>query len=79
MSLNPQCRDLIEAATDGASFDGSDLTTLRAGYAATTLTFRHKTGALQSVVNTKFRGPAGDIPIRIYRPKTKHRKAPEVD
>lgn len=76
MSLNPQCRDLIEAATDGASFDGSDLTTLRAGYAATTLTFRHKTGALQSVVNTKFRGPAGDIPIRIYRPKTKHRKAP---
>ena len=24
MSLNPQCRDLIEAATDGASFDGDE-------------------------------------------------------
>tara|TARA_Y100000588_G_scaffold177879_1_gene191871 strand:- start:1884 stop:2831 length:948 start_codon:yes stop_codon:yes gene_type:complete len=76
MPLNPQCRALVEAAVNGSSFDGSDLTTLRAGYAATTLTFRHKTGALQSVVNTKFPGPTGDIRIRIYRPKIEHKKAP---
>ena len=73
MPLDPQCRALIEAAAAGAApFAGSDHIAVRSGYAATTSAFRHATGDLESVVDVEFPGPAGDIPIRIYRPQSEH-------
>ncbi len=69
MPLDPQCRALIEAAAGSAPFDGSDHIAVRNGYAATISAFRHATGELNSVVDSAFPGPAGDVPIRIYRPQ----------
>ncbi len=69
MSLDPQCRALIEAAAvGGAPFDGADHIAVRTAYAATTAGFRHATGELESVTEISFPGPASTVPVRIYRP-----------
>ena len=70
MPLDPQCQAIIDAAAEtGTPFEAGDHVAVRAGYAATTMVYRHETPALDSVANLMFEGPAGNIPIRIYRPR----------
>ena len=70
MSLDPQCQAIIDAAAQaGTPFDAGDHVAVRAGYAATTMVYRHETPALDSVANLVCEGPAGNIPVRIYRPR----------
>lgn len=69
MPLHPQCRALIDAAANaGAPFDAGDYRAIRAGYARTTPAYLHPTPALDSIVNLVFDGPAGSVPLRLYRP-----------
>lgn len=73
MPLDPQCRALIEAAAAaGTPFDGTDHIAVRTAYAATTANYRHATGELESVVDTMFPGPTGNVAVRIYRPQNEH-------
>ena len=70
MPLDPQCQAIIDAAAQaGTPFDAGDHVAVRAGYAGTTMVYRHETPALDSVANLMFEGPAGNIPVRIYRPR----------
>ena len=74
MPLDPQCQAIIDAAAQaGAPFDAGDHIAVRAGYAATTPVYRHETPALDSVANLMFEGPAGNIPVRVYRPRVEGR------
>ena len=74
MPIDPQCQAIIDAAAQaGTPFDAGDHTAARAGYAATTMVYRHETPALDSVANLVCEGPAGNIPVRIYRPRVEGR------
>jgi acetyl esterase len=71
MSLDPQCRDIIDAAAaaGGSPFEHADHRVVRDAYAATTAAYRHRSGELENVVEAGFDGPGGKIQVRIYRPR----------
>lgn len=69
MPLHPQCQALIDAAA-AASFESSDHLAIRRGYDAATEFYRHPTPPLDSVANLMFGGPAGNVPVRLYRPRS---------
>ena len=70
MPLDPQCKAIIDAAAaaGGAPFDQNDHIASRKSYAGTTAIYRHSCGPLDAIENTQFPGPAGTVPVRIYRP-----------
>ncbi|TDJ66042.1 MAG: alpha/beta hydrolase [Proteobacteria bacterium] len=69
MPIDPQCQAIIDAAAQvGSPFDQGDHRAVRIAYRATTAAYRHPSGELDSVINRGFPGPAGEVPIRIYRP-----------
>jgi acetyl esterase len=70
MPLDPQCEAIINAAraAGGAPFDQINHVAARRAYARATAAYRHTSGDLESVENKQFPGPAGDVPVRIYRP-----------
>jgi acetyl esterase/lipase len=70
MSIDPQCQTIIDAAAQaGSPFEQGDHLAARIAYSATTTAYRHPTGELDSVIDREFAGPAGAVPVRIYRPR----------
>ncbi len=67
MPLHPHCKALIDAAAT-ASFESTDHLAIRRGYDAATAFYRHPTPALAEVSDRSFKGPAGQVPVRLYRP-----------
>ncbi len=67
MPLDPQCAAIIEAAGGSAPFAAPDPLAIRAGYEAGTAAYRYDPGAV-AVRDTSFNGPAGVVPVRVYRP-----------
>lgn len=69
MSLDPQCAALVEAATQAGSapFGGPDPAAMRTGYAAGTAAYAYDPGPVMTRDFT-LPGPAGEIPVRLYRP-----------
>jgi acetyl esterase len=74
MPLDPQCAAIIEAAAaaGGAPFDQPDPAAARRAYNAGTAAIRHTTDPLERVGDTSFSGPAGPVPVRMYRPYSGH-------
>jgi acetyl esterase len=69
MTIDAQCQAILDRAAENASpFDGG-YEEARALYAAATELYRHDTGELSAIEDSSFDGPAGPVPVRIYRPK----------
>jgi acetyl esterase len=69
MPLHPQCQTIVDAAkAAGVPFEADDFVTMRKFYTGSTAIYRHSTPALDSVANLVFAGPAGNVPLRMYRP-----------
>jgi acetyl esterase len=70
MPLHPQCQAVLEAAAKARSaFEARDAAEARRLYNATTARFTPATPALDHVADDVLPGPAGPLPIRIYRPR----------
>ena len=71
MPLHPQAQAIVDAANAaGVPFEAGDAAAIRASYGASTRLYVHPTQALDSVVNLMIPGPGGNLPVRIYRPRT---------
>lgn len=70
MSLDPQCAAIVAAAAaaGGSPLEASDPAAARALYIQGTAVYRHEGDALGGVEDRAIPGPAGDLPVRIYRP-----------
>jgi len=71
MPLDPQCREIVDAAAaaGGSPFELADHLAVRDAYAATTPAYRHPAGELKSVAEDGFNGAERNIKVRIYRPQ----------
>ena len=71
MPVHPHCQAVLDAAAaGGTAFDTRDPIEARARYEAGTAAFAPPTPALDHVVEDMLDGPAGPLPIRVYRPRT---------
>jgi len=70
MPVHPHCQAVLDAAAaGGTAFDAGDPVEARARYEAGTAAFAPPTPALDHVVEDMLHGPAGPLPIRVYRPR----------
>lgn len=79
MPLAPQCQALVDAAArSGSAFDTNEPRLARLAYDAGTLLYRHEAPPLESVTNSVFAGPEGEVKVRIYRPFETSTPAPAL-
>ena len=79
MPLDPQCQALVDAAArSGSAFDTNEPRLARLAYDAGTLLYRHEAPPLESVTNSVFAGPEGEVKVRIYRPVETSTPAPAL-
>lgn len=79
MPLDPQAKAVLDAAYSnpaGTAFDTDDPVEARRRYAAGTSAFAPETPPLEKVEDLSFPGPAGDVPLRLYRPQGAEDPAP---
>jgi acetyl esterase len=70
MPLDPQARTLLDQFPPMPDFDSLDLALLRAGFDQSTLAPGEPEPVAQ-VENRRIPGPAGEIPVRVYRPEAR--------
>lgn len=79
MPVHPQCQAILDAvAAAGGAFTATDPVAARRGYTSTTAQYRHPSPPLDSVATLVFSGPAGNVPVRIYRPRASATPPPVV-
>lgn len=79
MALHPQCQAIVDAAnTAGAPFEADDYRAIRKLYRIGTAAYTHATPPLDSVANLMIAGAAGNLPVRLYRPREAPAAAPAL-